>query len=66
MVTSPNPMVSSKDNVKVRCAICTWYCHVHLQYCEHTKTDSTEGDYSELVGDSDSEGFGIRLVSSGL
>ena len=36
----------------------------HPQY--YVKTDSTEGDYSELVGDNDSEGFGITLVSSGL
>ena len=58
--------MSSKGNVKVSYAICTCYCHDHPLYCEQTKTSSSEGDCSELVGDSDSEGFGIRVVSSGL
>ena len=60
-------MVSSKGNVKVSIVICPFYCHVHPLYCEQNLTNSSsEGDCSKLVGDSDSEGFAVTVVSSGL
>ena len=67
VATTAVPRVSSKGNAKVICYTYVPLCHVHPPQCEQTKVNvplQPSNEDSELVGDTDGQGFGIGVVSS--
>lgn len=67
VATTSMPRVTSKGATKVMHGVRTHLRHVHPPYCEQIKVNvalQPSNEDSELVGDTDGQGFGIGVVSS--